>query len=235
MTEPAGGQTWGSRIGRIPGVGAAARRVASLVAARRFSDSTTYWTDRYRAGGTSGAGSYGELADMKARFVNDFVHEHGIGSVIEFGCGDGNQLRYADYPSYTGVDISADAIARCSRIFADDPTKEFLLTSQDDGRSADLALSLDVVYHLTEDDVFEDYMRRLFGSAERYVIVYSSNKDEPQRGHVRHRRFTDWVDDACPDWSLVEHRPNPFPLVDHEHGSFADFYVFARDPGRDGT
>jgi cyclopropane fatty-acyl-phospholipid synthase-like methyltransferase len=235
MTEPSGGRTLRSRIGALPGVGAAARRVASVVAARRFSDSATYWTDRYRAGGTSGSGSYGELAEMKAGFLNDFVREHGIRTVIELGCGDGNQLTYADYPAYTGVDISPEAIAQCTRLFADDPTKEFLLSAQDDGRSADLSLSLDVVYHLTEDEVFETYMRRLFDAGQRYVIVYSSNKDEPQRGHVRHRRFTDWVDAAAPGWSLVEHRPNPFPLVDHEHGSFADFFVFARDSGNPGT
>ena len=60
--------------------------------------------------------------------------------------------------------------------------------------AAELALSIDVVFHLIEDVVFEDYMRRLFGAATRYVIVYSSDHDEPWHGsHVRHRSFSQWV------------------------------------------
>ncbi|TAT59972.1 hypothetical protein EGM92_29840 [Enterobacter cloacae] len=30
--------------------------------------------------------------------------------MMEFGCGDGNQLSLADYPRYTGFDISDHAI-----------------------------------------------------------------------------------------------------------------------------
>ena len=43
-------------------------------------DSAQYWRDRYRAGGNSGAGSYGRLAGFKAEIVNAFVREHDIAS-----------------------------------------------------------------------------------------------------------------------------------------------------------
>lgn len=126
-----------------------------------FRSSAAYWERRYTHGGTSGVGSYGDLAKSKATFLNDFVRGHGIKSVVEFGCGDGNQLSLADYPSYVGLDVSRSAVESCVRRFVDDPTKSFYLYDGDcfaDNAqlfTADLALSLDVVYHLTDDKTFE--------------------------------------------------------------------------------
>ena len=52
----------------------------------------SYWENRYKNNGNSGAGSYGRLAEFKADVINNFIAENKITSVIEFGCGDGNQL-----------------------------------------------------------------------------------------------------------------------------------------------
>jgi hypothetical protein len=200
-------------------------------------DSAQYWRDRYRAGGNSGAGSYGRLADFKAEIVNAFVREHDIASVIDFGCGDGAQLTLADYPTYLGFDVADESIEFCRSQFAQDATKAFRNVATWDYESADLTLSLDVIFHLVEDDVFHDYMRRLFASAERYVIVYSSNCEADQPAvHVKHRRFTDWVDVYHADFKLVRHVPNPYPLVaDDRTGSFADFFVFEKQASRKHT
>ena len=90
--------------------------------------------------------------------------------MIEFGCGDGNQLSLAEYPSYIGLDVSRTAIGLCQRRFSGDPAKSFFLydgtcfTDRAGVFAADLALSLDVVYHLTEDAVFETYLRHLFAA-----------------------------------------------------------------------
>ena len=43
-------------------------------------------------GGNSGAGSYNKIGVFKAKIVNDFVADNGIGHMIEFGFGDGQQL-----------------------------------------------------------------------------------------------------------------------------------------------
>ena len=102
----------------------------------------------------------------------------------------------AKYPSYLGFDVSPTAVAKCKDIFGLDETKSFHLVSEFNGQRAELALSLDVIYHLVEDDVFESYMQTLFAAADRYVIIYSSDSDD-NRGyegtHVRHRKFTEWV------------------------------------------
>ena len=194
--------------------------------------SAHYWEQRYKAGGNSGVGSYDRLAQFKADFLNRFVDENHIATVIEFGSGDGAQLQLAKYPSYVGTDISPTAVENCRRLFAADSTKHFMHSDAlPPGTKADLALSLDVVYHLIEDSVFDAYMRRLFLSADRFVIVYSSNVDEKWTGsHVRHRQFTRWVEARMPHWRLHSVHRNAYPYDDRYPGqtSPADFYVFAR-------
>lgn len=226
------------RIKRIPVFGRLARVIYRrwLKPPKAFTGSTDYWIDRYASGGNSGAGSYDEFARFKAEVINGIVREYGIRSVIEFGCGDGNQLRLADYPAYVGVDISPDAIRLCRSLFTDDATKTFLLAGDYAGEMAELALSLDVIFHLVEDGVFTAYMQRLFAAAGRFVLIYSSDTDEnPERQgqHVRHRKFTRWVCDCQPGWTLVRHVPNAYPFQpETQTGSFADFFLFARREGR---
>jgi SAM-dependent methyltransferase len=196
----------------VPGV----RRLSLLRQRAAFRGSARYWERNYARGGTSGAGSYDTLARGKAVFLNDFVRTRAIGSVIEFGCGDGNQLSLADYPAYIGLDVSRSAIELCQRRFADDPAMSFFLydgacfTDRAGVFTADLAISLDVIYHLTEDEVFETYLAHLFAAAAKYVIIYATNAERRDTApHVRHRHFTPWVQMHCPDWRLLEVTPGP--------------------------
>ena len=63
-------------------------------------------------------GSYGHAAQAKTDFLNAFIGQNAIQSVVEFGCGDGNQLSSAEYPRYVGLDVSKTAIGMCRRRFA---------------------------------------------------------------------------------------------------------------------
>ncbi len=197
-----------------------------------FVSSEQYWSGRYDAGGDSGDGSYRKLAEFKAEFLNRFVAENDIRSIIEYGCGDGNQLQLAKYPSYVGFDVSPKAISLCKDTFSADDTKTFALMNDWNGDTAQLTLSLDVIFHLVEDGVFEQYMHRLFDSAESFVIVYSSNFDDKSKRrnpHVRHRRFSEWVQHMKPEWKLHSHTPNKYPFAgDTKTGSHADFFVYER-------
>lgn len=175
-------------------------------------------------------GSYTIFAEFKAEILNTFVSDNLVLTVIEFGCGDGNQLRLANYPKYLGFDVSEDAIAMCRESFESDPRYSFKLMSEYSGEKSDLSLSLDVIFHLVEDDVFEEYMYVLFKAANRYVIIYSSNSNNNkgyEGTHVWHRQFTDWVHVNLPEWELVEHLPNRYPYRgDYRTGSFADFFIY---------
>ena len=199
---------------------------------RRFEGSAKYWDDRYARGGSSGDGSAGKFAAFKAEVINGFVERHGVQTVIEFGSGDGGQLALGRYPHYLGFDVSVEAVNRCRARFAGDDSKTFLAVAEYAGHSADLALSLDVIYHLVEDAVFEDYMTRLFDASQKWVIVYASNHDDTDRAepaHVRHRQFTGWVQANRPGWVLRKTIPNRYPFTgDFRLGSFSDFFIFER-------
>jgi len=202
-----------------------------------FNSSPSYWEERYQRGGSSGAGSYGRLARFKAQTLNRFVAQHKVTSVLEFGCGDGAQLALARYPRYVGIDISQHVVELCRSKFASDGTKGFLHTTdaQAAGQVADLAMSLDVLYHLVEDEVYDQYMRGLVGAGQRFVCVYSSNVDKPGPAvHVRHRCFTDWISRHAPEWQLMSRVPNKFPEdpANPQETSWADFYFFARSAAR---
>jgi SAM-dependent methyltransferase len=227
--------------GKIPILGPLTRRALRKVALVGFENSPLYWEERYQKGRTSGDGSYGKLATYKAGIVNAYIQKEGIRSVIEFGCGDGNQLALLQSPSYIGLDVSSRAISLCRRRFQDDLTKSFFTYSPagfvDNGRIfyADLALSLDVIYHLVEDEIFEKYMSDLFNSAAKHVMIYSSNDAgvDDVAPHVKHRVFTHWIEKNCVDWSLSFRLPNPFPYngtYPKEGTSFSDFYVYQRTP-----
>jgi SAM-dependent methyltransferase len=212
-----------------------ALRVYRRVKSRRqsvnfFPGSQTYWERRYQQGCNSGVGSYGKFAEFKAKVLNDFVAQHAVRTVIEFGCGDGNQLSLANYPCYIGFDVSQTAIDLCRRRFASDRTKSFQHLNDYAGEKADLTLSLDVIYHLVEDTVFDSYMRTLFNASERHVAIYSSNSNDntgTKETHIQHRKFTDWVEQNLADWKLMCRIPNEHPYRgDYKTGSWSDLFVY---------
>jgi hypothetical protein len=222
----------------IPFLAPTARALVNLppfVRARQlaFPGSASFWETRYRNGGTSGSGSYGRLAEFKAEILNEFVRTNGIRTTIEFGCGDGSQLELAEYPQYVGIDVATLPVERCRARFAHDATKKFYPAESlpEDLGMFDLALSLDVIYHLVEDSVFDSYMRSLFTRSQRYVVIYASNYDAPTKSpHVRHRRFTAWIAQNLLDWHPAGFVPNRFPFDPHQpdETSFADFHFFGR-------
>jgi glycosyltransferase involved in cell wall biosynthesis len=197
--------------------------------------SAAYWEQRYRSGGTSGRGSYSPYAELTAEIINRIFREREVEDLIEYGCGDGNQLSHLRVAKYVGLDAAPTAIERCAERFRDDPTKSFFLYNPKQhvdthGEfSADCALSKEVIFHLAEDDVFETYMRHLFASARRLVVIVASDLDWYLGPYNRHRRFTLWVEANLPEWQLVEKIDSPVPYnFDTREGMLSDVYVFER-------
>ncbi len=207
-----------------------------------FTQSGEYWEKRYALGGKSGAGSVGRLAKFKAEVLNRFVREHRVRSVMELGCGDGSQLDLADYQDYTGIDIAETALAHCRRRFANDATKRFF-KAVPSGELYDLTMSLDVIYHLVEDEVYHAYMDQLFAASRHWVVVYASNLNAQEAiarwpnfataQHVYHRRFTDWIAQNRREWTLHEQIENKYPYDTGSPNktSFADFFIFKKRLG----
>jgi SAM-dependent methyltransferase len=190
-----------------------------------FPGSYKYWERRYRKSGNSGDGSYGEKAFYKGLIINQFVQKNKIHKVIELGCGDGNQLKQFSFPGYIGLDVSPTAIKLCKDIFKEDASKQFFLYDEKEidtrleGLNAELSLSLDVIYHLVEDKVYEKYMHRLFSLSTHYVIIYAWDVKEEKKYHVRHRNFSRWIKENISGFQLKE-RITQSP--------YCDFFIYEK-------
>ena len=199
-------------------------------------DSRKYWNDRYKAGGNSGSGSYNNLANFKADIINNFVTNNQIKSIIDYGVGDGNQLKLIDTKNvtYTGLDVSTIIISKCKEIFEHDNTKNFIHLDNgiDFDFKGELVLSCDVIYHLIEDDIYENYMNTLFAMSTKYVMFYALDKDINHALHVKFRKFSNYIETNLPEWKLIEHIPNKYPQLklgqNNDKTSPSDFYIYEK-------
>lgn len=216
-------------IKKIPVVGKVAVRLNRNLKGEKFESTEQYWENRYSSGGTSGVGSYDKFAEYKAEVINDFIEQNGVQTAMEMGCGDGNQLSYFKVNQYKGYEISHDAVRKCQERFKEDTSKSFAHFEQFQDEKFDLTLSLDVVYCVVEDAVFEQYMNRLFNSSKRFVIVYSTDteKNPVVSDYIKHRKFSNFVAKKHPEFKLVKKLENKFqgevkPFI-------SDFYFFMKE------
>lgn len=161
-----------------------------------------YWERRYAKGRNSGRGSVGENAKFKAQEVNKVITSNQIRSVIDWGCGDGTVSAYItpQVQKYIGIDVSPTIIKRLRQEY---PKHEFYLHDAL-GAKCDLALSLDVLFHLIDDKGYYTYLDNLFGSAERLVLIHSTDRDEYGNSHVRHRSVATDIESHQPSWVLTK-------------------------------
>lgn len=196
-------------------------------------NSKTYWKLRYAQEGNSGDGSYGAHAENKANFVNQAVQEYKIDSVIEFGCGDGNQLKYYKIKKYLGFDLSPAALDMCCKIHGHDSSKSFMLFDPNyfvnhQFINADMVLSSEVIFHLTEQTVFNRYLENLFSAANKMVVIISTNHNDNKESpsHIFHRKFTDVVKEKFPEWERVTNFASEHSETNRMFGEY--FHLFVR-------
>ena len=167
----------------------------------------TYWERRYADGRTSGAGSEGDAAIVKAARIDAVIAGHGIASVIDWGVGDGVVLGHvkAKVP-YLGLDVAPVAVERLrARYGPRSRTKRFALAADGAREVRDLALSLDVLFHLPAQADYEVYLAQVFGSATKAVLIHASDHDGGRTArHVLWRCFTPDVAQRFPTWRLAE-------------------------------
>lgn len=189
-------------------------------------NSKEYWENRYKSGQTSGNGSYGFLSEYKSDFINNYIKDNNIKSLVEYGCGDGNQLSLIKCDKIIGVDVSETAIKKCKNLI---PTGDFIWLN--DGKfiteKTDLLLSLDVIYHLIEDDVYDNYIQNIVNHGSDHLIIYSANYESNEKfaSHVKPRKFTEHplLNEKYELKSIVK---NKYPSTNHKKGSFSDWYIF---------
>jgi len=194
-----------------------------------FTEYKKYWEDRYAIGGTSGAGSYGVLAEFKAEIINKYIKDNNLTSVIEFGCGDGNQLKYMNYEKFLGLDVSQTAIDICKKKFKGDKTKNFIVYNPKNFDrkllpESDLVICLDVLYHITNDDEFEKTLQEIFSCSARFVILYTTlyktkNNADP---HIKNRNLMPYLD------KFTNYKIDAIVPQKHKDLSLADFVILKK-------
>jgi hypothetical protein len=191
-----------------------------------------YWDERYDAGFSSGAGSYGDLAAFKADIINGFIRAQGIHTIMEFGCGDGNQLKLMHYEKYLGLDIAYSAVQKCRMMYARDHSKSFICYHPQGFVNnrfirADLVVCLDVLYHILPEDDYLKTLDDIFSSADRFVILYTDTDQFTKMSlkkdaHIIHRDTLSYLK-KYPAFSIIEIIPNKYPDL-----SWANFIILKK-------
>lgn len=186
-------------------------------------DHIKYWENRYRQltnennhlmKYNSGRGSYGEDAKKKAEYINDIIKKYNIKTLNDFGHGDGNQLSLINgFEKYYGYDVSETIRKRCISMYPDQEKYIFLNDAYDFFQypKSDLSMSLDVLYHILDQEPYEEYLRILF-SISKYVLIYAVDKDEPKGIHCMARKFTTYISETFTNFELIDTKN-----VLHEH------------------
>ena len=178
------------------------------------SETCKFWENRYKSGGDSGLGSYnshlGNLFDFKTNYINNIIQEYKVKTINDFGCGDGNQIKdLRGFDIYKGYDISNEAVQKCSNRYLNNPKYNFYFEYKN-WTKADLSMSLDVLYHIMEDDIWLLYINDLFKFSNKFVLIYSVDDDTLQNGiHIKSRNFTTYIKDNFLDYKLLNVSESP--------------------------
>ena len=179
----------------------------------KISSSEEYWKQRYSEyssrlfKGASGNGRLPFRVNYKSKVLNEIIVKYKISSIIDFGCGDGILASKLHIDRYDGLEIDESLVDELSRQFQSKPNYNFSTKIKSTWPERhDLALSVDVIFHLLEDDVYRSYMFQLFSGKSDYVVIRSSNHEElgmGRNGHIRHRNFSEFVSKNFGQYNLI--------------------------------
>lgn len=190
-----------------------------------------YWFHRHRRGAgrrefeADGRGSAGHLRAYKAAFVNAMARKYDCRTAIDLGCGSAWLYGLTSFDEYTGFDISPSAIWRAYLEHGCPKNAEFHIFDPErtELRRADVAVSLDVVYHITEEVDLWAYLAAMCEAARRLIVVYAADEDpvETDPPHIARRRFVPLIEKR--GWRLAESPENPYA---DDPDVMSRFYVF---------
>lgn len=147
-------------------------------------ESKEYWNNRYKGGGNSGYGSYGEQLNKKLNWLKGLS----VNSITDIGCGDFNfgKNLMEIYPKadYFGFDISEVVVAKNKQLYP-----QFTFSSEGIVPQADLVLCIDVLFHLLDDAEYERMLVSLEKVWTKYLVVTAYERNEDLGNHVKIRNF----------------------------------------------
>ena len=141
---------------------------------------TSYFSDIYNLnlwGYGSGVGSLPLNNVDYIKFLNMFVAQNNVRSVVDFGCGDWQFSRFVDWGAarYTGFDIVESVIANNQKAFAQKNVSFCIFESETFLPEADLLICKDVFQHLPNPSI----LKYLAALKARYRFLLITNDDWP--------------------------------------------------------
>src|SRR5688572_28819452 len=123
--------------------------------------------------GVSGSGSTLEITRDYRAYLERFIKEQRVQSVVDAGCGDWNFSRTINWggASYLGVDIASDVIDTVRRKHETDRIRFQVGDITEELPAADLLISKDVLQHLSNGLVHKFIRNNLKKGKYKWVIL----------------------------------------------------------------
>lgn len=200
-----------------------------------LTSSYQYWAERYintNFKNSSGNGRLKFRLRYKAKMLNKIFETYTITKIADFGCGDGLLASRLKCAKYYGIEINSEIVSNLKNKFFE--KKEFEFSTKFESRwrnKIDASISVDVIFHLVEKDVYQKYMNELFSTDAKYVIIRAYNHESQGTGrnsHILHREFLNTVKKYFPNYNLINESP---PRRRHIYLSDSDknqFFVFKK-------
>jgi len=153
-------------------------------------DYKKYWEERYANGQNSGSGSYGDNAVFKSSIINRVIDEYGCSNMVEFGCGDGNQMTLFKNIPYMGYDISPTIIAKNIVKYKHLTHAKFEVMDMNGiyDKCFDLSICVDVLFHLTIEEDWYRLIDHVCKAAKKWVVIIT-NTEEIREEYFPHVNF----------------------------------------------
>lgn len=170
-----------------------------------------YATNEWHYG--SGEGSLRRHTRGYVQFLQQFLKEHDIRSVVDMGCGDWQFSRYIDWTGiqYRGFDLVQSVIEKNQKSFSK-PNIEFVLYDGnfDSLPEADLLIAKDVLQHLSQENIM-----RFLPTLKRFPMSLITNCVNP-RGLTENKQIVDG------EFRYLDLRLSPYHLNAQEVFEFSN-------------
>ncbi len=139
-----------------------------------------------RWGRGSGSGSAEAVTRPYRQFLQAFLSEHAIRSVVDLGCGDWQFSQFIDWTGvdYLGLDASETALVSARRFEGPGVSFRRADVTTEDLPAADLLIAKDVLQHWSRDDI-----GKLLPKLGRYRHVLITNGFPAEQLHRTNKRL----------------------------------------------
>jgi hypothetical protein len=190
------------------------------------------WKNRYQEGGNSGLGSQGNLLAHKVDFINEFIDSHDISEVLDYGFGDLEVAKRLKVYKYIGLDVIDPEKTSNSRQdwYAGNIELINIKFNEYKGKSSDLVLCLDVLYHILEDE--QEYLKEsidnMVDKTNKCLIIYAQDSHDPRFeteyiSHLYNSKWIQYLQEKHSNLSLIYKQEEP------KSGCSAQFFVFEKN------